>query len=286
MSDIVIRELSGHSGCKVLLCRGDQKRLFVRKISSSLEYNIRLKKQCIKQKLFIKEGVFSPAVFGFGYIGSLFYFDMEFLSCSSLAEDIKFMRVQDIKKFIKLLFKMLPVENSTYDANANTVFYNKISDLEKRISSKNENISCAFRLLKAFDFSSVHKSYCCGDLTLENILISSDGHVYLIDFLDSFYNSWMIDIAKILQDLELKWSYRHQNLDFNSDMRLWIGREALVNSVLELDGGKIYLLSIYHLLLLNVLRIFPYARDQVAHDFVLRSVAYLINVIGDFEVEN
>ena len=42
-------DLGGHSGCQILLCETEENLVFVRKISSNIEYNQRLIKQAEKQ---------------------------------------------------------------------------------------------------------------------------------------------------------------------------------------------------------------------------------------------
>jgi len=71
---------------------------------------------------------------------------------------------------------------------------------------------------------------------LENVLITPDKNIYLIDFLDSFFDSRMIDAAKILQDLETLRSYRHQKIDTTLSLRLSIAKQALIENIIELPN--------------------------------------------------
>ena len=68
----VIKKLSGLSGCQVLLCE-DNNSLFVRKISSSVEYNVRLRRQFIKQKFFKNPIIKTPIIYSAGKITDKFY---------------------------------------------------------------------------------------------------------------------------------------------------------------------------------------------------------------------
>jgi thiamine kinase-like enzyme len=115
--------------------------------------------------------------------------------------------------------------------------------------------------LKRVDWSRCEESSCHGDLTLENIIIR-DGELYLIDFLDSFYNSWMIDVAKILQDIECFWSYRHEPRSLNLHVRAVALKYLLTTYIRSRHGGEEYLVMVYNLLLLNLLRILPYTKDE------------------------
>jgi hypothetical protein len=139
----------------------------------------------------------------------------------------------------------------------------------------------AFGVLETFDFSTVPHSYCCGDLTLENVLMTPHGELYLIDFLDSFYNSWMMDVAKLLQDLELQWSYRHLPADANRDVRLFIAKEALKACVLGLPNGSAHWYTIHQLLLLNTLRIVPYSAEQPGTQaFLQNALAHVLTLLN------
>lgn len=94
------------------------------------------------------------------------------------------------------------------------IFTKKIQNL-KTIKEKSLLYSKCFELLETNEWRYMVLSECHGDMTLENMIIQ-DGEIYLIDFLDSFYNSWLIDVAKILQDADVLWSYRtYEKLNAN-----------------------------------------------------------------------
>lgn len=262
-----IKSLNGHSGCGLNLYKQEEI-LFLRKDSGNPEYNRRLKKQFIKQNKFSLLGIKTPKVFNYGQENGLFYFDMEFLNGVTLAEYMANIKIKEINSLISLLFKSLPVQTSIKNADADTIFKKKISQIKKQLRPSDTEALQAVKILENFDFSNVPYSYCCGDLTLENIMLDDNKQIYLIDFLDSFYNSWMIDIAKLLQDLELHWSYRHQNVDFNLAMRLAVAKEALLENIAEYGNAHKNIITIYHILLLNMLRIIPYAKDNKTHDFL------------------
>lgn len=259
---IVLRKtLTGHSGCSVLLMQ-DGEKIFVRKSSGEKKYNFRLKKQCKKQQIFgADENVFSPRIYNCEYEKEHFFFDMEFVHGKTLAEYSSSILITEIADFVKLLFNSLYLDSSTLNPKANDIFCAKINELEEKLDSVSI-LKPVFARLKNHDWSRIYKSPCHGDLTLENIIITKDKKLCLIDFLDSFYNSWMIDVAKLLQDLELKWSFRNSAPSQNRDLRLFVAKEALINEILKTGNGREKLNDIYHVLLLNIVRIYPYATDE------------------------
>jgi thiamine kinase-like enzyme len=136
-------------------------------------------------------------------------------------------------------------------------------------------------LLKRYDFSGIPESECHGDLTLQNIMISEE-KIYLIDFLDSFFNSWVIDVAKILQDVDLHWSYRHFKMDANLELRLLVAKEEIIKAVRIMPDGDKILFDIYYILLLNILRIYPYAKDDETFSFLEDALSKTFNSIKEF----
>lgn len=277
-----IKPLTGHSGCGLNLYKC-QDTVFLRKDSGTPDYNKRLKKQFIKQNRFTLPGVKTPQILKHGLEGGLFFFDMEFLNGVTLAEYMSSIKIKEINKLISLLFRALPVKESVLLPQTDKVFKKKIADIKKKLRPSDTEAHQAVMFLECFDFGKVPFSYCCGDLTLENIMLSNDKEIYLIDFLDSFYNSWMIDVAKLLQDLDLHWSYRHREIDFNLALRLAVAKEALLENIAEYPNGQENIKTIYHILLLNVLRIIPYTKDEETAQFLKSALNKVMAAINKME---
>lgn len=280
MTDVFIKELSGHSGCKIDLMQDCDNVFFVRKKSGNTDYNHRLRIQMIKQARFKDSGFRAPRVFKSGLDeNSLFYFDMEYLNCQTLAHYINDITLHNLVKIIDLFH----IPKSDIVANSNSVFQSKIQSLRSKVGD-NVLYNQALDRLEHFDFSNIPHSVCHGDLTLENILIDyKDGKIYLIDFLDSFFDSWMIDVAKLLQDLELGWSYRYEKMSPGLEIRLLVARESLLEIVSALPDGATKIIEIYYILLLNVMRIVPYAHDEITNQFLEKSILKIFNILDTKE---
>ncbi|WP_096022727.1 hypothetical protein [Campylobacter lanienae] len=277
-----LQKLLGHSGCQLNLYK-DNGSFFLRKDAGNISYNYRLKKQCAKQKWFKLDAIKTPKVLRYGYDGSnLFYFDMEFINGISMSEYMNQIKIKEIVDLIELLFKSLPIKQSVVTDKSESIFKEKILSLYKTCDINNKLILKSLNKLKEFNFQNVPLCACCGDLTLENIILSSSG-IYVIDLLDSFYNSWMIDVAKLLQDIDLGWSYRHQKRNYNLNLRLATAKQALLNNLYAMENGKWNVITIYHILLLNVLRIYPYAKDQTTILFLNNALESILNSINEME---
>jgi aminoglycoside phosphotransferase (APT) family kinase protein len=273
--------LTGHSGCHLSLLSADG-RFFVRKSSAAPAYNQRLRGQCLKQAAFAKgrqnSPVRAPKVLGYGVRDGDFWFDMEFVAGKTVAEAAPVVLTSEMACFIKALFDYILSFGMAENPKANLIFREKINDLEKTITMS-EPAERSLRVLKNFDWRHAYESPCHGDLTLENIIVAPDKKLYLIDFLDSFYNSWLMDLAKLLQDLELGWSFRGQPPDANRSIRLLIAKEALLGEIARLDNAPQILVTIYHLLLLNILRIYPYSKDRQTETFLHKSLAHALGIV-------
>lgn len=252
-----VRTMEGNSGCTVKLCK-TEKSVFVRKYSSCPEYNHRLEEQCRKQNFYrTTAGVSTPEVIAWGYENELFYFDMEYIHGHTLAEIIPIMKNQDVSPFIDLLFKLLHWRQKGKRSDTAMIFQGKIHALAHQLSGKvSEKI---FDELKHFDWSIVSCTQCHGDLALDNVIIHDDGKICLIDFLDSFFDSWMIDVAKLLQDMELHWSFRNRKLTEDSVNILSAAKDVILRRLGSMENGQAKIDAIYHIMLLNVVRLWPYA---------------------------
>jgi thiamine kinase-like enzyme len=276
--------LKGHSGCILELTTNNNKNRVVKK-SNKIEYNKRLEAQYKKQCNYSMGGVFRAVeVIKNGIDESgLFWFSMEYINGLTLADYMKTIPLADIDSIGKIFLRLVP-DTILYDTNARSVFMAKIKALSKDIAERTEIIKISLQRLEDYRWEYMQYSPCHGDLTLENIIISNNT-LYLIDFLDSFYDSWQIDIAKVLQDIEIFWHYRNEYIDNNLFIRLLTLKRNIVLKLLALKDGNKLTESVYHTLLLNILRIFPYTKDEHTCNFLQNQLVLLNRKIEKREWE-
>lgn len=274
MTDII--QLHGHSGCNISIHRSAND-VFVRKSSNTVNYNDRLIKQRIKQAAYQNSSLFTPRVLRDGYQGDKYYFDMEYIKGETLAHLIAGAPANLIDYYIRKIVDSFNFDNKVNIA-AQSIFLEKIKSTEEKIIEheyyNHKTIKDAIRCCMNTDFSGVPTSECHGDLTLENIIISNDT-IYLIDFLDSFYDSWMIDVAKLMQDIVLGWSFRLSENNSNIRPRLIAAQASLSNILNEQGIDDRQLQLIHNILKLNLLRILPYTSDTPTLKFIIRSLNFL-----------
>lgn len=280
--------LGGHSGCQIFLIEDDDGKIYVRKISKNKEYNNRLKIQSEKQATFVGDPIKAPKVFHEGYTeGGLYFFDMEYIQGITLAEYIKTIEIGKVKEIVKSLVSSLVPKTQTLATIeekqiATDVFNKKLSRLRKTLTDKdNDVIVQSLDLLEAHDWSKLSPSQCHGDLTLENIIIKND-RLYFIDFLDSFYDSWFLDIGALLQDVQVMWSYRFQkDISMNTVLRLLVFRDLMLDEIKKVNSG--YVIEVYYSLLQKLIRIYPYIKDEITYQFLNEKTSLVLQNIRKLE---
>lgn len=274
-------DLGGHSGCGIFLIESDDGHNFVRKVSKDMDYNARLKKQCEKQAAFALDGVIkTPKVLRSGIDNDgLYFFEMEYVQGITLAEYIRNMEIGKVKALVNAMVKNISLpSNEREPFNPNPIFTQKFDDLDEKLHGKDRILDEALNLLKVHDWSAFVPSFCHGDLTLENIIIKND-ELYLIDFLDSFYDSYLLDLGTLLQDIQAMWSYRHDvKNDMNLVLRLIVFRDLLIDAIREKDERLV--IEVYYALLQKLVRIVPYAKDAQTYKFLIDKISCIMREVA------
>ena len=201
--------LRGNSGCDLSVIESNGE-LIVKKKSRDESYNDRLYRQYIKQKNFASAVFSRTETYGFTVEDGRASFTMEYLNGMTMAEALRTMELSHIPVLGNVMMSVIPPDICRCE-DANSAFRAKLASLEADQRMRDFPVSDAFARLRGFDWSWASGSPCHGDLTFENMILK-DGQVYLIDFLDSFYDSWAIDVAKMLQDADLGWHYRYEGV--------------------------------------------------------------------------
>ncbi len=118
---------------------------------------------------------------------------------------------------------------------------------------------------------------CHGDLTFSNILFNGNNY-YLIDFLDSFIETPLQDIAKIRQDTAYRWSQLMYRKRYDA-VRLGLIYDKIDNEIDTYFSNKYEWYSQHYrtLQLMNILRILPYAQEAQIIDFLANILTTLLH---------
>lgn len=254
----------GLSGCVLKIV--DDK--IIRKSTSSNSYNQRLNNQINKQLSFnsiIQSDFYTPQIYKRG----VDYFDMEYISGESYYNFFSKCSKQDLDNLlskIKLYFSELQTHTKTYNP------YNLKQKLSGKLISLRDNskyksfVNYLINNIETQTFNNIPKSFCHGDLSLTNFIFFKN-RVYLIDFLDSYVDSFIVDLVKLQQDLQFKWALNvhgsnlriHQSFNY-----LWNNLYKEYKEYYDLEFTKI-------ITTLNWLRIEPYLNNK-KHKGILKTI--------------
>lgn len=276
-------KLNGYSGCKLEIVHTDSKYSVI-KSSPNIAYNERLKKQKKKQESLHIGNFRICRIYDDGYKDGLYFFLMEYINGTTFADYLEKIKLSEIKDSVNILTSHF-IEFEQKNETAQMVFREKIQttllSIHKNsiIDVNDKELVEAIEILNKYTWEYVIPSPCHGDMTLENILVGEDGY-YLIDYLDSFYDTWMIDAAKFLQDAMCFWTYRNKKININLEVRLLVFKDLCLNRILDMKMGEKLLDTVYHILLLNILRIMPYTTNQDDYVFLKKAISIVILELG------
>jgi hypothetical protein len=248
---------SGLSGCKLEIISDK----VIRKYSSNQNYNSRLLTQIDKQYFFSRNiftNIDTPKIIQ-KHQNDLIYFDMEYvLGCDyySYFSTASPNQITKIFLFFDEYFDFL-IKNSHQDDSHISKEKIKNKLLSFKSSKYSKLINFVIKYLDKIEVS-IPKSFCHGDLTVSNLLFHHK-KVYLIDFLDSYIDTFILDLIKLKQDLYYKWILEINNID---DLRITQCFDYLWNYI-QIKYNQYINTNIFEVLdLVNFLRIEPYLTNQ------------------------
>ena len=156
--------------------------------------------------------------------------------------------------------------------------YNKTkeNDLEGKFSKQTDIVFNLFKKkVSKIEKEPVPVGFCHGDLTFSNIIIS-DYSIVLIDFLDSYVETPLQDIAKMSQELSLAWSLLMApevrdrvkvNIAYDFMRGYW---NSILEEFLEKQSFSKDLTELFYLL--TLLRILPYTKRSQIYEKILTEI--------------
>lgn len=203
------------------------------------------------------------------YDAEIKFYEMQFIRADQLGKFLQGADSEQMKLVSEFIVKFFRNQfiNAKVDETINALFAKKVEEL----SDNDKNSDITFRNLRKFSLEvnneMIHlNGWNHGDFSFENILVSNDGAVVsAIDFLNSPFDSPMIDLGRIW--LDVKYGWWGTGFSEPSNMRLNRGalEKNLLNFALEigLNQKKIELFSA-----LAILRIIPYTENVTRLSFL------------------
>lgn len=281
-------KMQGRSGCRLDVLK-EGSRVIIKKYSCSLDYNDRLIKQAVKQYNFYNNiksnSSFSTArvIETYSSQNSLAWFTMPYLFSEKYSDYLEKASVIELKKLLAAILNYF--DTSLKESLPGTVelviISSKIEDLVQKVKKTSftgrDYFLSVLNYLKAnIPNNPLPLGACHGDLTFSNILFSDD-KVYLLDFLDSFIESPIIDIVKLRQDTCFKWSIMlEKEMPLHKKNKL-IQTFNYFDREISLLCENRQLNEWYHYLqVFNLIRIVPYLTDDAELLFIEKSLRQLL----------
>jgi aminoglycoside phosphotransferase (APT) family kinase protein len=266
----IVKKLNGHSGCEVDLCKTDAG-YFIRKTSPGYSYNARLIRQAEKQER-ISGLIPVPAVLSSSFDKAVVFYDMEYVRGLDFKQMCLSRPMGWINRFVQTFRGHLErLQKAHVDANLPLRFQEKISSLQDGIynhsSVKVRSLIPKLEVLYKYDYSLLPATESHGDMTLENIIFQEDGEIIFIDILDGELETFWMDVAKIVYDLEVSWSLREVLWESKHDAeaRLLAMMSRYLHEEMMLAVATHFPDALPHLSVLKAiqaLRVLPYSHNE------------------------
>lgn len=280
-------DIQGHSGCDIVIVHEDND-LFIHKSTHDANYVPRLINQANKQIAAHRieyQNIRVPKIFEVEKSESSATIKMEYIYSRNYVEHFEQAGFEQIKYLIGAIkyFIDLEINNSTMQIVPSHILTNKMADVARKVernvhlmndTEAQELVRRSCEVMNNVGDMELPVGMCHGDLTFSNILFNGNNY-YLIDFLDSFIESPLLDIVKIRQDTAYLWSTLMYHKTFDK-VRLSIISEKIDTAIDEYFTGKYKWYRDYYmpLQLMNFLRILQYGHED-------KVIAYLKRVISD-----
>lgn len=279
-------DIQGHSGCDIAIVHEDNE-LYIHKSTHDPGYVSRLVSQANKQIEASKreyQNIRVPKIFEVEKSDSDATIKMEYIYSKNFVEYFENAGFEQVKYLIGAIkyFIDLEINASSMQIVPSHILTDKMADVARKVSKNvhlkddREAIDLVERSVQVMDGvgdMEMPVGTCHGDLTFSNILFNGNNY-YLIDFLDSFIESPLLDIVKIRQDTAYLWSTLMYHKPFDK-VRISIVSEKIDKAIDEYFTAQYQWYRKYYmpLQLMNFLRILQYGHDD-------KVIAYLKQVIA------
>lgn len=286
-------DIQGHSGCDIAIVHEDNE-LFIHKSTHDAGYVPRLVNQANKQIAASRieyQNIRVPKIFDVAQSDTSAVIKMEYIYSRNFIEHFEQAGFEQIKYLIGAIkyFIDLEIANSTMQTVPSSTLTDKMADVarkvEKNIHLKDDDeaqelVRQSTVVMNGVGDMVMPVGMCHGDLTFSNILFNGNNY-YLIDFLDSFIESPLLDIVKIRQDTAYLWSTLMYHKPFDK-VRLSIISEKIDTAIDEYFTGKYEWYRKYYmpLQLMNFLRILQYGKEDKVIAYLKRVIAGQLAIIN------
>ena len=242
-------EVKGHSGCAIEIIKENDD-LCILKSTDDKKYFSRLVQQAKKQQ----------TAYGREY------------------QHIRIPQIYEIKEETdRVSIKMEYVYSKNFIGYFETAGFEQISYFVKAfILFIEKELQVSTKIFSMTNDILMPVGICHGDLTFSNMLFNGNNY-YLIDFLDSFVESPLLDIVKLRQDSAYLWSQLMYIHDYDK-IRLKVISESIDKRIDTYFGRYTWYREYYTTFqLMNFLRILQYAHEEIVIYYLKDVLKKIIN---------
>ena len=287
-------EVQGHSGCDIRVAR-ENNQLYIYKSTQDPKYFKRLVLQAEKQQkasLPKMQFIRVPEIHSILETEHEVVVKMDYVYSRNFVEFFEKAGFEQVNYLIEALIMFLEkeIEDSTTFEIPSSIITEKFDDVKRKSLSNRFIVENGYKdavaaIIREADIIfktlpenlSMPVGVCHGDLTFSNILFNGNNY-YLIDFLDSFIESPLLDIVKIRQDTAWQWS-RLMYSGSCDVIRLKIAFRKIDEKIHSHFNGKYnWYRSFYRpMQLMNFLRILQYAHEPEVTEFLINALNSQLN---------
>lgn len=198
-----------------------------------------------------------PKVVQTGESAGVFYFDMEYATGSCMKEFLAHADTRSLRFVLESMSSFIhQMKSASRQCRSDDKFIEKIHELMDRKTHPRTLEKIALTVEAAG--ITIPMTMCHGDLTLANVIFQ-EHRLWLVDFLDSYVDTYLCDLAKLKQDLFYLWTPSVRGfLDVRTAQScafLWRGLEKEFHSDMATLEFEI-------IDTINLIRIEPYVRTR------------------------
>lgn len=293
-------EVKGHSGCSIDIIRQNNK-LIIEKGTRDPKYVERLYQQAVKQKKACEtqlQFIRIPQILNITKTDKEMVMQMEYVYSKNFVDYFENAGFEQVNYFVKAIdiFLKSEIDHSQLTEVPASVVLDKWEDVKLKTTTNQftgvrEDVREVLRrseiafltILNPLNLSELPDiqmpvGVCHGDLTLSNILFNGNNY-FLIDFLDSFIESPLLDMVKIRQDTAHRWSPLMYEGSYDKT-RFNIIADKIDSELDNLFQKYDWYVKYYDMFqLMNLLRVLQYGHEEVVVVYLCEEISKILDKI-------
>lgn len=287
-------EVKGHSGCSIDIVRKG-KQLIIEKGTRDPKYVERLYQQALKQKK-ASENTFQfiriPEILDITKSDTEMVMQMEYVYSKNFVDYFENAGFEQVNYFVKAIdiFLRSEIDRSPFTEVPASVVLDKWEDVKLKTTTnaftkdredvlnvlkRSERIFQALKLSNSQTLT-LPVGVCHGDLTLSNILFNGNNY-FLIDFLDSFIESPLLDMVKMRQDTAHRWSPLMYEGEYDKT-RFNIIADKIDSELDALFSKYDWYVKYYDMFqLMNLLRVLQYGHEEKVVVYLCEEISKILD---------